>query len=53
VKLDLLREERRLSVVENRMLRRLCGPKRDKEQETGEYCMRSIIIYTLRLILLG
>jgi hypothetical protein len=30
-----LREERRLSVFENRVLRRICGPKRD--EVTGEW----------------
>jgi hypothetical protein len=28
-----LREERRLRVYENRMLRRILGPKRDEEKE--------------------
>jgi hypothetical protein len=45
-----LREEHRLRVFENRMLRRIFGPRR----ETGEHCiMRSFIICTLHQILLG
>jgi hypothetical protein len=44
-----LREEHRLSVFENRMLRRIFGPKR----EAGENCMmRSFIIYIFQHILL-
>jgi hypothetical protein len=40
-----LREEHRLRVFENRVLRRIFGPKRD---ETGENCiMRSFITCTL------
>jgi hypothetical protein len=37
-----LREERRLRVFENRVLRRIFGPKRDKVTGNGEnYIMRS------------
>jgi hypothetical protein len=37
-----LKEERRLRVFENRVLRRLCGPKRDKVTGNREnYIMRS------------
>jgi hypothetical protein len=37
-----LREERRLRLFENRVLRRIFGPKRDKENGRGEnYIMRS------------
>jgi hypothetical protein len=43
----ILREEHRLRVFGNRLLRRICGPKRD-EVEVGEGCiMRSFIIHTL------
>jgi hypothetical protein len=49
-----LREERRLRVFENRVLRRIFGPKRDKEKGTGEnYIMRSLIICTSHQILFG
>jgi hypothetical protein len=37
-----LKEERRLSVFENRALRRIFGPKRDEVTGNGEnYIMRS------------
>ena len=40
-----LREERRLRVVENRVLRRVFGPKRDEVTGYGEnYIMRSLVI---------
>jgi hypothetical protein len=39
-----LREEQRLREFENRVLRRIFGPKRDEVQEVGESCiMRSFI----------
>jgi len=39
------REERRLRVFENRVLRRVFGPKRDEEQwNTENYIMRSLLI---------
>jgi hypothetical protein len=42
-----LREERRLRVFVNRVLRRIFGPKRGKERRTGEDCiMRSFMICT-------
>ena len=42
-----LRDERRLRVFENRVLRRLFGPKRDEVTGNGEnYIMRSIVICT-------
>jgi hypothetical protein len=49
VKLGLtLKEEHRLAVFENRLLRRLFGPKGMKWQEVGESCiMRSFITCTL------
>jgi hypothetical protein len=44
----ILREERRLRVFENRVLRRIFGPKR--EEVTGEWkkkvIMRSVVIWT-------
>jgi hypothetical protein len=40
-----LREERRLRVTENRVLRRIFGPKRDEVTGNGEnYIMRSLMI---------
>jgi hypothetical protein len=43
-----LREEHRLRVFENRMLRRIFGPKRDEVTGEGENCiMRSFVICTL------
>jgi hypothetical protein len=51
VKLGLLtlREEYRPRVFENRVLRRIFGPKRD--EVTGENCiMRSFVICTLRQV---
>jgi hypothetical protein len=53
VKLGLLtlREEHRPRVFENRVLRRIFGPKRDEERENGENCiMRSFVICTLRQV---
>jgi hypothetical protein len=42
-----LREERRLRVFENRMLRRVFGPKRDEVTGSGDkYIMRSLVICT-------
>ena len=41
----IMREVRRLRVFENRVLRRISGPKMDEEKESGEYyIMRSSII---------
>ena len=49
-----LREERRLRVFENRVLRRVLGPKRDKVTGNGEnYIMRSLLICTPYPILFG
>jgi len=43
-----LREERRLRVFENRVLRRIFGPKRDGLRGSGEnYIMRSLMICTV------
>jgi hypothetical protein len=48
-----LREEHRLRVFENKVLRRIFGPKRDEVTENGENClMRSIVICFLRQVLL-
>ena len=49
-----LREERRLRVFENRVLRRVFGPKRDEVKGNGEnYIMRSLVICTPYPILCG
>ena len=49
-----LREERRLRVFENRVLRRMFGPKKDKVTGNGEnYIMRSLMICTPYSILCG
>ena len=49
-----LREERRLKVFENRVLRRVYGPKRDEVTENGEnYIMMSLVICTPYPILCG
>jgi hypothetical protein len=40
-------------VFENRVLRRICGPKREKWQEAGKGCiMESFITYMLNQTLL-
>jgi len=42
-----MREERRLRVSENRVLRRIFGPKTDEVIKSGEnYIMRSLMICT-------
>jgi hypothetical protein len=42
-----MREERRLRVFENRILRRIFGPKRDEVTRNGEnYIMRILLIFT-------
>jgi hypothetical protein len=49
-----LREERRLRVLENRVLRRVFGHKRDEVTGNGEnYIMRSLVICTPYPILCG
>ena len=49
-----LREERRLRVFENRVLRRVFGPKRDEVTGNGEnYIMRSLVTSTPYPILCG
>ena len=49
-----LREERRLRVFENRVLRRICGPKREEVTGNGEnYIMRNLGIFTPYPILCG
>jgi hypothetical protein len=49
-----LREEHRLRVFENRVLRRIFGPKRDEVTGNGGSCtMRSFIICTHPQISLG
>jgi hypothetical protein len=46
-----LREERRLRVFENMVLRRIFGPNR--EEVTGEWIMRSLMICIPHPILCG
>jgi hypothetical protein len=47
-------QEHTLRVFENRMLRRMFGPKREEAGEAGEDCiMRSFITCTFQKILLG
>jgi len=49
-----LREERRLRVFENRVLRRVFGPKRDEVTGNGEnYIMKILVICTPYCILCG
>jgi len=49
-----LREECRLRVLENRVLRRIFGIKRNEVTVGGEnYIMRSLIIFTPHSILFG
>ena len=49
-----LRDERRLRVFENRVLRRVFGSKRDEVTGNGEnYIMRSLVICTPYPILCG
>jgi len=49
-----LREERRLRVFKNRVLRGIFGPKRDEVTGSGEnYTMRTLIICTAHQILIG
>jgi hypothetical protein len=49
-----LREERRLRVFENRVLRRIFGPKRNEVTGSGEnYIMKSLMMCTPNSILLG
>jgi hypothetical protein len=47
-------EEHRLRVFENRVLRRIFGPKRDEVTGGWRNCiMRSCMVCTLRPVLLG
>jgi hypothetical protein len=49
-----LREERKLRVFENRVLRRKFGLRLTRYQESGEnYIMRNLIIYTPHPIFFG
>ena len=49
-----LREERRLRVFENRVLRTVFGPKRDEVTGNGEnYIMKNLVICTPYRILCG
>jgi hypothetical protein len=48
------REERRLSVFENRVLRIILEPKRDEVTGSGEDCiLRSLMICTTHPVLFG
>jgi hypothetical protein len=50
----ILREDQRLRVFENRVLRRKFGPKRDEVTGDGEdYIMRILMIHTPHQILFG
>jgi len=48
-----LREERRLRVFRNRVLREIFGPKRDEVVEEWRNIMRSLMICTAHTILFG
>jgi hypothetical protein len=49
-----LKEEYRLKMYENRVLRRIFGPEEGLSDKCGEDCiMRSFITFTLHKILLG
>jgi len=48
-----LREECRLKVFENRVVKRIFGPKRDEVTRSGENYMRSLMICTPHPILFG
>jgi hypothetical protein len=49
-----MREERKLKVFENKVQRRVFGPKRDEITGNGEnYIMRSLMICTRNPILCG
>jgi len=49
-----MREERRLRVFENRVLKTIFGLRRDEVQGSGENCiMRSLMICTAHPILCG
>jgi len=49
-----LREERRLRVFENRVLRRIFGPRRDEVPGSGEnYIMSSLMVSTPHQIFFG
>jgi len=48
-----LREEHRLRVFENRVLRRILGPEREKWLESEDYINRTFVTFMLHQILLG
>jgi len=49
-----LREERRRGAIENIVLRRIFGPKRERKQGSGEnYIMRSLLICVPHQMLFG
>jgi hypothetical protein len=43
-----LRERHRPRVLENRLLRRICGPKRDEMTKVGENCIISYYIIIIK-----
>jgi len=45
-----LREECRLRVFENRILRRIFGPKRDENGSVEGFTVRNFIVFTVHLI---
>jgi hypothetical protein len=45
-----LREDSRLKVFENRILRRIFGPKRDENGSGEGSTMRNFIVFTVHLI---
>jgi len=50
----ILREGRRIRVVENRVMRRIFGPKREEvTRDTENYIMRSVMICTHYQIFFG
>jgi hypothetical protein len=54
IRKDMRREERRLCVFEDMVLRTIFGPKRDEVTGSGEdYIMRSLMICTPHSILFG
>jgi hypothetical protein len=48
-----LKEEQRLRVFENRVLRRIFGPKIDRQGSGEDYITRNLMITTNRQILFG
>lgn len=40
------REEHNLQMPENKLLRRVCGPRKDKVSSVGYYVTRNFVMYT-------